>query len=310
MGTNVNSTAAGSLGSSGLGALVTFFGDRALAVKRNRGGLLSVVNRNYENQVATVGTAVNVPIITAASTTLLTDGSSVSRDDTIGTFKALTLNKYRTYTFSFSQVAQAIAGNSPVSMEIDQRIADMLNDIEYDVASLATAAITTNTVGSYNSAFTEANAVSAISKLDVTKTGMPRHGFLSPTANGWASAIKISNFVNSQYIGGATPLSNDPSMYGTHYWNGVYWHMTQAVNIAGGTDCDGFIVGPDAILFASRPLAAPMSSNVTMLNINADGIAMQLSVSWDKDYLADQMTLSVLYGFSIGEEKYGCQFKH
>jgi len=302
-------SAAGDLGASGLKSLLTFFGDRFLAVKRNRGGLLNVINTDYSADLAQMGQTVNVPIAGTTSTNLLTDGNAVTLDNTTGSSVALTLNKHRVAAFGFTQVAQALSGNNAMQGIIDQRIADMLNDIEYDVASVATAGFTTNTLGTYNTAFTEANAVSAISKLDGQKAPMPRYGFLHPNTNGWGAAIKISNFVNSQYIGAESPLSKDPGAYGTHYWNGVFWRMSQAVNIASGTDADGFIIARDAIVFASRPFAQPLSQGVTAVNMVVDGVALQMLVSWNKDKLADDITIHCLYGYAAGEEKYGCQYK-
>lgn len=300
-------SAAGSLGSSGLGSLLTYFGDRFLAVKRNRGRLLNYINTDASAQVAQKGQTVNVPIAGTTSTSLLTDGNAVTLDDTGGTFSAVTLNKHRYAALSFTQIGEALSGNVTMQGILDQRIADLLNDVEVDVASTATAGFTTNTVGSYNSDITEANLVSAISKLDIQKAPMPRVGFIHPGAHGWGAFIKVSNIVNSQYIGGATPLTNPE--YGVHYWNGVNWIASQAVNQASGTDSDSFIMNRDAIVFASRPLPAPMAPGVIAENMVVDGLAIQILLSFDGSKLADQMVIHCLYGFGAGEQKYACQIK-
>lgn len=300
-------SATGSLGATGLKSLLTYFSDKFVAVKRNMGGPINYVKQDIGSELLVKGQSVQVPIYSVVSSSTLTDGSSVAKDDSTGTSKTVTLDTHRYQSLGTTMLGTALSGNTHSAGMIEQRLATMLDDIESDITALATSGFTTNVVGTYGSALTEANLVSGLSKLDIAKTPRPRYGFISPNALGFSSLIKISNFVNAQYIGSGNPLSGNPD---AHHWNGVDWLKSNAVKTTGGTDTDNFVIYKDALIMASRPFQAPSAGlGVVSQNFSKDGMEFQIVTTFDGSKLAEQTTIHCLYGVAVGAESYGLLIK-
>ena len=107
-------TAAASLGASGLDDLLTFVMDRFIGVKRNRMPILGLINTDASAAVANKGDTVNVHIAPEVSSKLLTDGDAKELDDSVGSNVAVTLNKRRYSAFSLTQLAQALSSGPGV----------------------------------------------------------------------------------------------------------------------------------------------------------------------------------------------------
>src|SRR5262249_20629316 len=113
------------------------------------------------------------------------------------------------------------------------RAAGLMNDTESDIMGNFVTALTTNVVGSYGTAVTEANVASLAAKIFTQKP--PRgtlHGFVSPTA--WAQMVQIANFNSGSVRGFLTgePAPSVSENYGEpdRPWHGVHWHMCQEVS--------------------------------------------------------------------------------
>lgn len=297
-----------SLGASGLNSILTYFHGSFNSIKRNRGSVLNYVNSDVSQDVAVQGGSVTIPLYPTTTSTLLVDGSALASDDSVGSFQTVTLNRHRATKFSLTQMAQALS--SPVAEQLIQgRIAGILNNIEEDVMSLATTAFTTNTVGTYNSAITEANAVLGVGNLLAQK--VPADGltaFVHPGAKSWQALVQIASFAQFQYTGQPS-MVNDPNYANTgKFWHGANWIMSQAMPQS-GTSTDNLIFHRNAICVAMRAFNPPMAPGVQAIPLMVDGVPLQMLVQWNGDRLADEVVIHALYGYSVGVETWGCLFK-
>lgn len=302
-------SAAASLGSSGLNSLLTYFMDSFESQKRNRNSILIHCNTDASALVAQQGQTVTIPLYATTASSLITDGDAIVGDDSTGSTSSVTLNKHRATKFSLTQVAQALDGNKVVNGLLQGRINGVLNDIETDVCSVVTSGFTTNTVGTYNSAITEANATLAMGNLFAQK--VPEGELVAlvhPSVNAWQALVQIPEFADYQNTGMVS--QNNQANYGSigQYWHGARWFMSQGVNKS-GTSVDNFVMHKNAICVAMRAFDAPMAPGVQAVPMNIDGVALQVLLQWNGDRLADEMVVHALYGYAVGEEKFGALFK-
>ena len=299
-----------SLGASGLNSLLTFFLASFRAIKRNAGRPLNYVNTDASALVSSEGQTVTVPLYPTAASSLLTDGSAVTQDDSVGSSVSVTLNKHRVTKFSLTEIASALDGNKVNGGLMEGRIAGLLNDVETDVLSLATAGFTTNVVGSYNTAMTEANIIAAQAAYQAQ---LPPDNeipvmLVRPEANAWGALLSLAAFRDYQVTGITSPTVGQGYMAngGTRY--GFQWIPTQALPKS-GTSIDNLGFNRNAICVAMRSLPTPMSPGVQAINSAVDGVSFQILLNWNSDRLADEMTIHTLYGYSVGKEQWGVQFK-
>lgn len=308
---------AGSSGASGSNVLLRFLSARIIRAVRNRGNPLAKIS-NVSGDLAQLGQVVGIPISPNKTAPLMTDGSSIVLDDSPGTTFNITLNRQRLSNFSITAVDQAMAGNVQAELAMDSAIAALLNGIEEDVMSVATASFTTNSaVGTYNTAITEAVISQGVEAVlgQRPPTGDAFLGFIKSGTTSWGALMQLSNFVQAQTIlsGGAGEMS---PAHGAAYGNGKLWHNTRWYMVNAmpqtGTSTDGLIIHPQAIAVAFRQPAPPTPGTGAMAEMVSDsesGIAFQVVQQWDGARQANQIVVKSLYGYGVPKEQFGVQVK-
>lgn len=298
-----------SLGASGLNSLLTFFWDSFITVKRNQGNPLQYLNGDISSVVAEEGQNVTVPLYPTITTNLTTDGSTVTQDDSVGSNVTITLNKHRTTKWSFTQVARALDGGKTMEGEFQARLAGMLNDTEADILSMITSSVTTNTVGSYNSAMTEANIVAAMVAYWDNKppAGLPT-ALVRHDSNAWGALSQLAAFRDYQVQGVVAPTANDSYMATGLARYGSRWTVTQSLPKS-GTSIDNVIFHRNALLYAMRPIPVPLAPGVQAVNFSDGQIMLQMLLQWNGDRLADEFVIHELYGYGVGRQEWAVLFK-
>lgn len=308
---------AGSSGASGANLLLRFLSSSIIRAVRNRGNPLAKIS-NVSDAVATVGNVVGIPRSPNKTAPLMTDGASIVLNDSPGTTFDITLNRQRVAPFSVTTVDQALAGDIQAMLAMDGSIQGLLNGIEEDVMSVATASFTTNSaVGTYNTALTE--AVIAQAANTVLGQRPPSQdallGFFKTGTTTWGALMQLSNFVQAQTIlsGGAGKMSPaHTSTYGTgELWHDTVFTMVNAMPQT-GTSTDGLIFHKSAIAVAFRQPAPPTPGTGAIVEFVADqesGIAYQIIAQWDGSRLANQIVVRSLYGYGVPAEQFGIQVK-
>lgn len=305
-----------SFGSGGLNSIMTYYADQFIAAGRSRVRPLNFCKSVGTGDFATKGDTVRVGLAPTIASNLLTDGNAVTLDDTAGTSVSVSLNKHRYTSFGETIVAKSKANGTPTdSLEMSARMTGLFNDIEADVLTIGATSFTTNIVGSYNSAITEANVVAGVGKLFDAKVPQdaPLMGFVHQSANAWQALAQIASFANAYQRGGqaASPVLATSVGYGSSVpYHGVEWNMSQSITKS-GTSVDNLVFHPDAICVAFRSLPLPEVSGVEAANfVDSDSrIAFQVVRSWNKDRLAVEYTIHTLYGYSVGRESWGLLYK-
>ncbi len=299
-----------SLGSSGLNSLLTFFLTAFRSQKRQIGRPLNYVNMQASAELSAQGQTITIPLYPTTSSYLLTDGASVTLDNTVGSSVSLSLNRHRVHKFSMTEVSQALDGNKTQEGLMLGRISGFLNDVETDVMSLATSGFTTNVVGTYGSAMTEVNLVAAMTAFydnlppEEMPTALVRHGTTS-----WGALLQLAAFRDYQVTGVTSPTANMTYMANGVGRYGAQFVVTQAMP-KNGSNTDNLIFHRNALCVGMRSLPTPPAGlGVYAQNTIQDNVAFQLLVNFNSDRIATEFTLHALYGYAVGKEPWGVLFK-
>jgi hypothetical protein len=218
----------------------------------------------------------------------------------------LTLNKHRTTTWSWTQVARSLDGDKNLEGQMAARIAGFLNDVESDVLSMIPSGLTTNTAGVANTAITEAVVVEAVADIMGNK---PQQnvltGLLLPNLTAWGALAQLARFTAVDVRGTPSPVGEGSNVAPSFTAYGVDWHVCHGLPTSGTTRYN-VVFDRSAMVYAMRPIAIPMAPGVATSQYNEDGVAMQLVLHFDGDRLADQFTLHALYGYAVAREEWGC----
>ncbi len=302
-----------SYGSSGANVLLRFVSDQFVRSARNWGAPLKYV-MDVSPNLAEKGQKVGVRVAANVNSRLLTDGSSTVLDDDTGTTVDVTLNRTRYTKFGVTDVAAAMDGNATKASLIASRMAGLFNGIEEDVMSVATSSFTTNTAqGTYNTAITEAAFMAAVQSVlsqrppnDQNIVALVRSG---TTSYGALLSLQSFSFALNTGLGVGAQVS--ANMGQGRPFHGAWTYMTQAMPLS-GTSTDNLIFHRSAIAVAMRNIEIPMAGlGVVAQNFvdEASGVTYQVRLQYDKNTMAQEFVVSVLYGYAVTKDAYGCQLK-
>jgi hypothetical protein len=302
--------ASGSLGSSGMGSIMTVLADEFLKVKRNRGHVIKYCNTNGEGVGVPHGTVRFLVPPTGATINDDVDGTSPNYDDSVGTFKDVTLSSHKSVKFGFSQIARTLDGGRSIEPIVASRMADLFNAVEADVAALASTF--TNTVGTASVALTEATYDAGRAKLiaAMVPEGDPLFGVYHYNATSWQALAALASFREYRITGRENPNVSGEFGVTPVYWKNAYHIESQNVKFVDTTTDEtyNYLMHRDAILVAMKAPEVPMSSGVEAMNFldPESGIEYQILRYWDKDKDADTLKIHTLYGKSLGRADWGC----
>lgn len=251
------------------------------------------------------GGTVNYRVAPKTSSTLITEGAAVTFDNSTGSTVPITLNKQREISFEISSLAESIQGNAQAEMLIDSAITGLYNDVVADCLSLITSGVTTNVVGTYNTALTQDVILAAGSKLDDVNAQGKRIGLLRHGTNSWDAFSKLITWTNTGVV---SPLVNGTAGRAYDY-NDVSWYKTQALP-KNTNNTDNCILTPGAIGIAMRPLAAPIAGALYVPVVDAEsGFACNLVMGYDATKGGNYCKAQVLYGVAMIKESYSVLIK-
>ena len=302
-------SAAASLGSSGANTLLRYLETQFVRAARNT-GMPMKFTMDVSGAVASKGNQVGVYIAPDITSSLLTDGSAATQDDTPGTTSNVTLNRHRYTKFSLTQVARALDGDFTTQKLLDSRIVGVLNGVEEDVLSLATSFTTNANAGTFNTALTEAECAEATRKLMSQKAPGPYIALVKAgDVTTWEALVQIANFTQANTSGKENPVFNLGYGQG-RFFHGAYYFYCHGVNQS-GTSTSNLVYSQNAIAVAMRLPAQPMSPGVAVQNIvdSESGIAFQVVMNFNGDRLADEITVHTLYGYGITKNAYGVELR-
>ncbi len=284
-------------------ALLTFLSTMFVVVGRNASSPLKAF-MNVSDQVATVGQAVNIMVGTPVTSALLTDGSNIVLNNSVGTGATVTLNRYRYIAFGVTQLAEALSGNAAAVVLIQQTIASLLNDIEADCLSQVTAGAT-QVCGTYNSPITQATLEQATYLLNENKAPSARWGILRHDANAWGAFTQLPQIVYSYQTGLQSPV-NTGNFQGPIRAYGADYVMSQAI-AKNTNNIDNVLVAPGGMALAARALPLPPAGAGAIQENVFDaeaGVAMSLTTQWNRETQSVEIVAKCVYGYTIPQPNY------
>lgn len=288
--------------------IATIVAKRALPRLKAATVAYSISDPSFAADVAEHGQTVAVPIPAEYLSNLLADGGTVTRQQTSLGNAQVTLNKHREITFSITDRNAAVTRPDIKGTNLGQALANMAEDIDEDLLSIY-AQFSTTDVGTVNTALTEAVIDSAETTLFNQRVPDGMRKSLVVTGTGYSSLRQISRFTEAQAIDqGARPIAD--GFMGRLKGMDVY--RAQKTNVVSSNNRHGIALAPPALLVAVRPLGprAMPGSGAIQTEVSEDGITLRLTMSYDANYLGDQTTIDVLYGYVSGRTNFGVDVLH
>lgn len=279
-------------------SIPTIVAAQALGYLRANTVLARLVNRDYENEVATYGQTVKIPYGGALSVNDKSANTAVTRQVPDDSAYTLTLNKHKEVTFLLEDIAKAFARPDWFATYAADAMSVMAEQIDSDIAALYSGFSQSidATSGLGEDDFRNARRLLNSAKAPATQ----RYGVLHEDAD--YEALGIEKIVNRDYTETLGSMAAD-SMVGR--FMGFDLFMDQKIATA-SSEAKNLFFHRNAIVMASRPLPpAPANAGVQQSVMSEDGVGIRVTVGYDKDLLGVQFTIDCLYGVAELRDNHG-----
>lgn len=279
-------------------SIPTIIAAQALGYLRANTVLARLVNRDYDNEVATYGQTIKIPYGGSLSVNDKAADTAVTRQTPADAVYTLTLNKHKEVTFLIEDIAKAFARPDWFGTYAADAMSVMAEQIDSDLSALYTGFSQSidATAGLGEDDFRNARRLLNSAKAPATQ----RYAVLHEDAD--YEALGIERIVNRDYTETLGSMAAD-SMVGR--FMGFDLFMDQKIAVAGG-ECKNLFFHRNAIVMASRPLPpAPANAGVQQTVMSEDGIGIRVTVGYDKDLLGVQFTIDCLYGVAELRDNHG-----
>jgi hypothetical protein len=269
--------------------IATIVAAQALGYLRANTVLARLVNRDYDDEVASFGQTVTVPIGGTLSVNDKAGNAVVTLQTPTATSATVTLNKHKEVSFLIEDIARALARADWLNVYASDAMAHLAEQIDDDLAGLYSGFSQTAdaTTGLTEEHFREAQRLLNAAKAPQAQ----RYAVLHEDAQ--FEALGIERIINRDY---AEALGRAAASSFLGQFMGFDLFMDQMVNVAAG-QAKNLFFQRNAMVFVTRPLPpAPDGAGVVQTTMSEDGIGLRVTISYSADYLGVQVTIDVLYG--------------
>lgn len=277
----------------------TIIAQKALGRLSSYMNLAKTVARDFEYTTATEGQVIRVPRRGALVANAKTSGINVTRQNPTATDVSVTLNQHFEVTFALDDVTKVLQNqNTQEGYGNDGAIA-LAEKIETYIASLHPSITNTVTFDATSTATKKDRLLTLRRRFVTNNVPKVETKYLYVDATVMNELLEEADFTQQQTIGSGAPTVEGALMrlYGFEIFE------SQNVQTSGSpVRYHNLAYTKDAIVLASRPLPqAPNGTGVIQTVIqNSDvGVGLRSTMGYDKDGLAMQLTLDVLFGASI-----------
>lgn len=262
----------------------------------------ALVNRNYDGTLANAGDTVNVPIApNLVANNLAEAGAVQNQNPSLGNAQ-IVLNTHEEATFQIPNVTQVLAAPDLLQTLLQPAVVAIAEKIESDLLNLYPLLTFNASVGTANTALTEATIDSAETSLFAAKMPDSISKFAVVSGTAYSQLRQIARFSeermapglgNSLYTGQVGKLKN------------VLFFRSQKV-IGVSTTTNNMVFGSDALCLVTRML--PMVTQGTgaiSYNMNFGGFNLRVVLSFNPNTLGQQLTVDVLYGVGVLRNQFG-----
>jgi len=279
-------------------SIPTIVAAEALGALRANLVLARLVNRDFQNEVASYGQTVNITQRGALTAAAKSADTSFTPQAPADTYTAVTLNQHYVVPFRMEDIARMLSRPDQFSGYMADAITVLVEKIEDTLAALYSGFSQTidATVGLADSDFREARRLLNAAKAPLAQ----RSAVLHEDAD--YELLGLDKAINAQYaaaLGGAA----------ANAWSGRFMgfdvFMDQAINVSGG-QCKNMFFQRDAMVLAMRPMStAEAGLGVQQVVMSEDGMGIRVTRSYDHDDLADMVSVDALWGVAELRDNHG-----
>ena len=282
--------------------IATIIAAEALGYLKGNTILARLINRDYEDEVASYGDTVEVPVRGALSVNDKAAGTPVTLQNPTATTIPVVLNKHKEVSFLIEDVARILARPDLLSGYMQDGMAKLAETLDGDIAALhAGLSQTIDATGTFD----DATFVAARRLLSKAKAPTDnRWAILSPDAE--SAFLAFAEVKNADYTGEQAERAVRDGFVGRFRgFNVAMSHSIQNTGAPPGTDHNLFFHRDFATL-VTRPLpVAPPGMGVMQKTMSEDGIGIRVTMSYSANHLGYQVTLDILYGLAELRDTFG-----
>lgn len=260
--------------------------------------LAQLVNRDYEDEVASYGQTVKIPYGGTLSVNDKAANTAITLQTPDDAVFTVTLNKHKEVSFLIEDIAKAFARPDWFAVYARDAMAVLAEQIDSDIAALYSGFSQTidATAGLSDTHFREARRLLNSAKAPLEQ----RFAVLHEDAE--YELLGLEKATNRDY---AETLGSKAASSFTGRFMGFDVFLDQKIAVATG-QCKNLFFQRNAIVMANRPLpVAPAGQGVLQRVLNENNIAVRVTMSYDHDYLGAKFTVDTLYGVAEMRDSHG-----
>lgn len=285
--------------------LPTIIAQKALGRYASYMNLAKTVSRNFDYTSATQGQTIKVPKRGAVSANAKVANTAVTKQAPTATDVSVTLDQHFEVTLLLEDVVKVMENQNTMDGYAEDAAIALAEKVEAKLADLYTT-IPVGQVVTFNktsAATMERSFIEARQKLIDLKIPLleKRYGYLS--TNITTELLQIERFTAQDKIGGNSAIADGRIARVA----GFDLFESQMVSYTGSPAIyHNLLYTRNAFVLATRPLpVAPAGMGVNQVVVNDPNIDVGLRVTsaYDKDYLGMQLTLDVLFGVALADDR-------
>lgn len=269
---------------------------RALGFLHQNAVMPRLVNRNWENEVASYGDTINIPTYGSFTVKDKAPGVSVELQNATSSTIAIVLDQHKEISFIIEDVAKAQANISIMDGYIEKAMITHANAIDSALLLAGYASLpAANRFGDASSAFSEANLLLARRFLNGNE--IP-YGNRSLVMKDFAPLLVIDRFTRADAIGNGQAIQTGlvGTLHGAQCWEDPrVWELGSSP-----VGVHNLYFHRDGITLCTRPLPSPEpGTGVKAYTAQLDGIGLRVLYGYNMMALGYQITIDILYGIKV-----------
>lgn len=291
-----NTTTIG-LGDETTNSIATIVAAQALGYLKANTVLAQIVNRDFDEEVATHGKTINVPIRGTLATNAKATDTATTKQVPADSKISVTLSNHQEITFLLEDVAEAFTRPELLMGYVEDGLKVMAEKIDSTIAAL------------YSGLAQSIDATGGLAEANFRNARRLLNAAKAPGADRWAvvhedaeyEALGIERIVSREFGEEGSAL-REGSIGRFAGFNVV---MSQNIAVA-STECKNLFMHKNALMLVTRPLPPPpANSGVVSRVMSESGIGVRVLIGYNMDYLATQVTIDALWGVAEMRDNHG-----
>lgn len=263
----------------------------------------SLVNRNYEATLASVGDTVNVPIPPIMTSTNIAEGGTITtQNPSIGNAN-IVINVHAESSFQIPDVTKILNHPQLLGMYMEPAIISLAERVETDLLKLYINLTANTAQGTGNTTITESTIDAAETAMFTAKVPESQAKFLITSGATYGDIRQIPRFTEEQTAGSGLPISTGT----VGKLKNFFVLRSQYVQKVSTTTYNIAFVR-DAFALVTRRLPQPLPGTGAIAQYGEMGnFGFRVVMSYQPNTLAQQFTVDVLYGMGVLRNVFGLQ---